>query len=200
MTENKADEQLGEDPEVLKEQANATQNLADFLKLHNIEVDYHEADWKDGQGLAEGIRDLCLKHPGWSMYYFSGDTWGIDSNFVFFTSRHVESEVVEKIGEFIVEFGADLPEDIIPPKPKCPKCGKEIEGLMGNYPAVVGGYASILDGELNLQLNESYHLWELVDEDSVIWSCPECDAELFKAGQEAEMTAFLKRESGVGGY
>ena len=194
MTEDKPNKQLGEDPAILADIAKATRDLADLLKLHGIEVDYCEADWRDGLELAEGVRELVLKHPGWSMYYFSGGTWGIDSNFVFFTSKQVGEDVVERIGELIVEEGAELPGEVVPPKPKCPKCGKVIDGLSGTYPAIVCGYASILNGVLDTQFDEQTKVWEIIDEDGAVWCCPECDAELFKAGQEAEMTAFLKCE------
>ncbi|KKL62220.1 hypothetical protein LCGC14_2187450, partial [marine sediment metagenome] len=79
------------------------------LKLHDIEVDYHEADWKDTKELIEGAHAMYLKHPGWLMYYASGDTWGIDANYVFFTSKPVDNEVIDSIGEYIIEYGADLP-------------------------------------------------------------------------------------------
>jgi len=195
MAEDTVNEQPGEDPEILKDIANATQGLAVFLKLHDLEVDYWEADWKDGQELAEGTRKLCLKHPSWMMYYFSGDTWGIDANFVFFTSRAVESEVVEKIGELIVEYGAELPEEVVHPKPVCPKCGKVLDGLSVSWRASIPGIASIVDGELYTDTMDGLHLGELVDEDTAVYFCPLCDEQLFKAGQETEMIAFLKYES-----
>jgi len=192
MTEEKTNERLGEDPGILADIANATRDLADFLKLHDIEVDYCEADWKDGQGLAEGVGKLCLKHPGWSMYYFGGDTWGIDANFMFFTSREVEREVVEKIGEYIVEFGADLPEEVVPPKPVCPKCGMEIELLCGGYSAVVPAKACISEGELYIDIIDGIKVYDVIEGEVETWHCPECDAELFNAGEEDKMTAFLK--------
>lgn len=191
MAKDKTNEQLGEDPKILKDIAKAIKDLADFLKLHDIKVDYCEADWKDTEGLVEDACKLRIEHPNWTMYYFCGDTWGIDANYVFFTSNAVPREVVEKIGEYIVEFGAELPEEVVPPKPKCPKCGKEIEHLVGVYKATASGWVNILDGKLNLQLEEDLKPWEMIDEDSAVWYCPECEAELFRAGQEAEMTAFL---------
>lgn len=191
MAGNKPNEQLGEDPVILKEIAKATRDLADLLIPHDLEIDYCEADWRDTEGLIEAVHDLIVKHPGWSLHYFSGDTWGIDTNYVLFTSKPVPRELAEGIGKYVIELGAELPGEVVPPKPKCPKCGKETKYLVGAYQATIPGRASILDGELELQLDEESHLWELIDEDSVKWYCPECDAELFKAGQEDEMTAFL---------
>jgi len=185
----------GEDPEILADIAKATQDLAVLLKLHNIEVDYCEADWKDNKGLIEDAHTLMLKHPDWHLCYFSGDTWGIDSNFVFFTSREVEDEVVEEIGEYIIEFGAELPEEVVPPKPVCPKCGMEIELLCGGYSAVVPAKACISEGELYIDIIDGIKVYDVIEGEVETWHCPECDAELFKAGEEAEMTAFLKCES-----
>ena len=191
MAENKPNEQPGEDPEVLADIAKATRDLADLLKLHDIDVDYCEADWKDTEELIEHVHDLIVRYPGWSMHYFSGDTWSIDSNFVFFISNPVPRELAEKIGEYVAMLGAELPGEVIPPKPKCPKCVMEIEYLVGSYAAVVEGRASILNGVLDTQLEEGCKSWEIIDEDSAVWCCPGCGAELFRAGQEAEMTAFL---------
>jgi len=174
--------------------AKATNDLADFLKLHDIEVDYYEADWKDGQELAEGTRKLCLKHPSWSMYYFVGDTWGIDDNFVFFASKPVEDEVIEKIGELIVGFGAELPKEYTAPKPKCPNCGKELDGLEVSYDATVGGYASILNGELDISLQEDTNLYDILLENTAIFCCTECGEELFADSEDDRVTAFLKGE------
>lgn len=81
-----------------------------------------------------------------------------------------------------------------PVKPKCLKCGEEIEMLMGIYSATVSGWASILKGELNLQLEESLKLQDIIVEDSATWHCPRCDEQLFKAGEEDKMTVFLKGE------
>lgn len=192
MTESKTDEQLGEDPEVAKEIAEATKNLADFLSANQLEVDYYEADWRDTKGLIEGAHKLILEHPDWQLYYVGGDAFGIDANYVLLTSKPVKEDVVLKIGDYIVNLGAELPEEVIPPKPKCPKCGEEIEMLMGVYSASVSGWASILNGELNLQLEESFKLRDIIDEDSATWHCPRCDEQLFKAGEEDKMTVFLK--------
>lgn len=191
MSGNKPNKQLGEDPAILKEIAKATRDLADLLKFHNLEVDYCEADWRDTEGLIEAAHDQIVKHPSWSLHYFGGDTWGIDTNYVFFISKPVPRELAEKIGEYAIELGAELPGEVVPPKPKCPKCSKEMDYLIGTYAAVISGRANILNGVLDMQLEEEPKVWEIIDEDSAVWCCPECDAELFKAGQEAEMTAFL---------
>jgi len=81
-----------------------------------------------------------------------------------------------------------------PTKPKCPKCGKEIDVLIGSYSAIVSGLASIMNGELNVQLDENIKSWDIVTENSETWHCPDCDEQLFKAGDEDKMTAFLKGE------
>lgn len=81
-----------------------------------------------------------------------------------------------------------------PVKPKCPECGEEIEVLAGAYSGTVSGRAFILEGKLNLELEENLKSWEIIDEGSVTWQCPHCDKQLFKAGEEDKMTAFLKGE------
>lgn len=195
MAENKTGEHPGEDPEVIKEIAEATKNLADFLSASQLEVDYYEADWRDTKELIEGAHELILKHPDWQLHYVGGDTFGIDANYVLLTSNPVGEDVILKIGDYLINLGAELPKEVVPPKPKCPKCGKEIDILCSSYQAIISGWANIVDGELNMQLVEDCKLYELIDEGSVIWSCPECEAELFRAGQEAEMIAFLRCES-----
>jgi len=177
------DEQPGEDPEILAAVAEATEKLRVRLLQLNIEVDYIEADWKDDKSLVEESFRLIQKHPGWLLHYINGDTFGIDSNYVFFTSAPVSDEVVEEIARLIVDEGAELLE---PPKPKCPKCGKEISFLEGSYKAIVSAIASVVDGELNIQLQEDVKPYEIIDEDSVIWCCPECDETLFSA-EDADM-------------
>lgn len=195
--ENKTDEQLGEDPKILKEQQEATKRLADMLKRHEVEVDYCEADWRDTKDLIESAHALILKHPGWSLYYFSGDTWGIDSNYVFFTSRPVPEELVEMVGRYIVDEGAELPQEVIPPKPKCPRCGAEIESLVGYYSAVVTGYVKLSGGNLDFWLDDDINdLKDIIDNESVSWHCSVCNEELFRAGEECEdeILALLKCE------
>lgn len=199
MTGDMTNEQLGEDPEVLKEQEEASRRLAELLKRHNVEVDYCEADWRDTKGLIEAAHALVLKHPKWSLCYIGGDVWGIDSNYVFFTSRPVDEGLIELIGRHIVNEGADLPEEAVPPKPKCPKCGEEITMLVCYYPATVTGYVQLEDNRSGLffRLNDELNdVNELVDDSNVSSCCPNCNAELFMAGEENqdEILAFLKCE------
>ena len=181
----------GEDPSIKEAQDKATEELAAFLMLHDIEVDYGEADWRDNAGLVEITRELANKHPTWAMYYFGGDTWGIDANYVFFVSKQVESEVVETIGTLLLDEGACLPGEEVRPKPKCPMCGKEVDLLRTTTLAEISGWVSLLDGNLNFQLNEEERLWELVFEGSLRYFCPHCDGELFRESQEPEVRAFL---------
>ena len=180
------EEKPGEDPEIIKERTHATEELSASLKILDIEVDYWEGDWKDSRGLADGVHDLCHRHPGWSMYYFSGDTWGIDSNYVFFISKEVGHEVVEKIGDFISE-GAVLPGKASQPNPECPKCGAPINDLTGFYAATVVGYVKLDCGQLSYGLDDDVNdLKDIIDEDNVSWHCPVCNEELFRAGEECE--------------
>lgn len=157
---------------------------------------YISADWKDVDGFIEDILDtkFDLRNSSKKVYdlFTEAEHGGSDDYVLIAVQGVVTDDELDIVFDLVHNLGAEL---TAPLKPKCPKCGKEIEGLEGSYTATVGGYASIFDGELNLQLNEDCKLWELVDEDSVIWYCPECNAELFKAGQEAEMIAFLRCES-----
>lgn len=192
MVENKSNEQLGEDPQILADIAKATQELANFLKLHSIEVDYCEADWRDTESLILSAHSLMLRHPGWWPHYIGGDTFGIDSNYVFFTSKPVSDEVVEKIGDLIVNEGAELKE---PPVPKCPKCGKAIECLTGSYPAAIPAVAHVVGGELCINWMDGIKMGDVISDEQVeSWHCPLCDELLFRTGEEAEMAAFLKCE------
>jgi len=115
------EEELGEDPEILKDRAEATGKLKELLHKNEIQVDYWEADWKDTEDLITGAFSLHKKHPGWQMAYVNGDELGIDSNYVLFTSKPVDESVVHEIMSLIVEEGAELPE--LPPEPQCPTCG-----------------------------------------------------------------------------
>ena len=124
------------------------------------------------------------------MMYMNGDTWGIDSNFVFVTSKPVEGEVIEKIGDFVENLGAEIPLDVIP---KCPHCGIEVAWLKGSYTANVEARATLTQGgSLSTDVIDGQELYSIIDIATVTWYCPGCDWELFVAGQEDEMIAFFK--------
>lgn len=89
-----------------------TLKLKKLLSRLNLELDGCEADYKDTESLILDAHKLIIKHPGWHMTYVSGDEFGIDSNYVFFTSRFVEHDVICKIGSLLVNEGADLPEEV----------------------------------------------------------------------------------------
>lgn len=82
------------------------------------------------------------------------------------------------------------------PKPKCPKCGKEIEFLCGDYPAAVPAKAYISEGELHTDVIDGIRVSDVIEGDVKTWHCPECDAELFKTGEEGKVEEFLKGEGG----
>lgn len=183
-----------EDQEVLANIKKATKDLAELLKLHDLDVDYYEADWKDTEDLIMGAHDLILKHPGWSIYYIGGDTYGIDCNFVFFTSKSVGEDVVEEIGRLIEDEGAEL-DEVLPKKPTCPKCMQEIECLIGESPAIVPEKAILLDGELDFEFLGGLRIGDLVTGTPDSWNCPECDEVLFDTKDPDyadKMLVFLK--------
>ena len=182
MAEKETNSQLGEDPEVIKGIAEATKNLADFLSANQLEVDYYEADWRDTKGLIEGAHELILKHPDWQLHYVGGDAFGIDANYVFLTSRPVEDGIILEIGDYIVNLGAELPEEVVPPKPKCPKCGEEIDTLKGYAPTSVPLFVYIdEENTLHLEIVDGLRLRDVIDEyDSPSgWSGPSCGSVLF---------------------
>lgn len=179
----------GEEGERELEIRKATEELAAFLQQHDIKVYYVEQDWKDMDDLlADAIR-MNEQYPTWSYMYMSGDTWGIDSNFVFFTSKQVDVEVVEKIGNYIYSQGAELPGDAEPKYPHCPKCGAVIlEALPGSYDAEVGSLIGLSDGKLSIIEDD---VGPISEEGSGKWWCPSCEKVLFRSGQEPEILAFL---------
>lgn len=79
------------------------------------------------------------------------------------------------------------------PKPKCPKCGEEIDSLTVSWRAGnIPGYATIVDGKLDTEAIDSVKVWELIVDDSAVYSCPECEETLFKADEEDKAEEFLK--------
>lgn len=79
------------------------------------------------------------------------------------------------------------------PKPKCPKCGEEIEFLNVYWPATVSGTAEFSNDGLNVEFVDGVNdLEDIAKEDEQVYCCPHCEAEFFKAGQEAEVAAFLQ--------
>jgi len=196
MTENETGGQLGEDPEVTKEIAEATKSLADFLSANQLKVDYYEADWRDTKGLIEGAHELILKHPDWQLHYVGGDAFGIDANYVLLTSKSVEEDIILKIGDYIVNLGAELPEVVVPPKPKCPECGEEIDTLKGYAPTSVPLLVYVDEkNTLHLEMVDGLRLKDLIDEyDSPSgWFCPSCGSLLFGDNpyEKGEMEKFL---------
>lgn len=188
--ENKQPEELGEDPEVLADIARATKELTDYLKELDVDIDYWEADWRDTKDLIEGSFGLMQKHPGWSVTYVGGDEFGIDANYVLFSSKPLEWDAVHKIFDLIVEQGAELPEPYVP---VCPKCNAKIEVLVSTFKAEVPVRACIENGILDVAWDPDLRMKDVVTDDEVdFWRCPECDAELFTGDQDAEMTKFLK--------
>lgn len=171
-------QEQGEDPKVLAEIAKATRDLADFLAANQLEVDYCEADWRDTEGLIEEAHKLILKHPGWSLYYIGGDRFGIDSNYVFFTSKPVSDDLVETIGNLIVNEGAELPEEVAPPKPKCPKCEAEISRLDYHETKDYDSEVDLVDGRL-------VYSHEAIDVGERGFACPECGKDICKDDEAA---------------
>lgn len=169
-----------EDGEEAQEMQEATQKLAALMKEHDIEVDYAEADWKDTQGLIEEAHDLIIKHPGWDLTYVNGDEFGIDDNFVFFTSKPVDDDVVIEIGRLIVDEGAELPDEEKAKRPVCPKCGREIDCLVSSLPAAVPIVIALHDSELDWYYQDGLEMSDIVtDFPPDDWFCPECNEQLF---------------------
>ena len=79
------------------------------------------------------------------------------------------------------------------PKPKCPKCAAEISSLNVFWPATITGTAEFSNDGLNVEfvdgLNDPH---DIAREDEQVYCCPECEAELFKAGEESKVAEFLK--------
>lgn len=84
------------------------------------------------------------------------------------------------------------PEPPRAPKPICPKCSKEIEHLTAYWPATVIGTARFVNGELSVEFTDDNQLNDIVEEDKQAYHCPECDEELFKAGDEDRVIWFLE--------
>jgi hypothetical protein len=111
LDQNKqTNEELGEDPEILEDIAKASAKLEDLLRQNEIELDYVEADWRDTEDLITNAFNMHNKHPGWHMTYFNGDEFGIDANYVFFTSKPVDESVIHEAARLIIDEGAELPE------------------------------------------------------------------------------------------
>jgi len=87
------------------------------------------------------------------------------------------------------------PEPAPAPRPKCPKCGKEISFLNVHWPATVCGTAEFSNDGLNVEFADGINdLNDIAREDEQVYCCPECDEELFKAGDEDRVANFLKNE------
>lgn len=83
-----------------------------------------------------------------------------------------------------------------PPKPICPKCSKEIDSLVVYWPATVVGTAEFSNGGLNVEIDhELSNLNDITREDEQTYCCPECDEQLFKAGDEDRVAWFLENVS-----
>jgi len=79
------------------------------------------------------------------------------------------------------------------PKPVCPKCAKEIDHLIVYWPATVTGIAELSNDELRVELDYDFNdPKDVAREDEQTYHCPECDEQFFKAGDEDEVTNFLK--------
>lgn len=79
-----------------------------------------------------------------------------------------------------------------PPKPVCPKCGKEIGYLVVYWPATVTGTAEFSNDGLNVEFVDGLNdLNDIAREDEQIYCCPECSEQLFKAGDEDRVADFL---------
>jgi hypothetical protein len=188
------EEELGEDPRILEDIAEATGKLEDLLRRNEIELDYWEADWRDTEGLITGALDMHKKYPSWHVTYFSGDELGIDANYVFFTSKPVDDSVIHEAARLIIDEGAELLEL---PTLKCPKCGKVIDCLVGSYPASVPAMARIIDGGLYMDWMEDIKIGDVITGEVETWCCPECDEVLFSKEDPDwldKMTVFLKGE------
>lgn len=85
-----------------------------------------------------------------------------------------------------------IPEPPEAPKPKCPKCGKEIGFLKVCWPATVWGTAEFSNDGLNVEfVDEFYNPSDIAEEDKQVYYCPECEEQLFKAGEEDKVAEFL---------
>lgn len=178
-------EELGENSGVLTDIAHATAELKALLQSQNLEIDYVEADWMDPKGLIEGAAKIMQEHPSWLVIYLNGDEFGIDADYVLFTSKPVLNKTARHIMDLIINEGAELPEL---PTPTCPKCGVAIHYLVGSVPIK----ACIVNGELYTDLID-VKLSDCVDDyEPDVWCCPECDAELFNAGKARDMALFLR--------
>ncbi len=81
------------------------------------------------------------------------------------------------------------------PKPECPKCGVKIGFLTVYWPATVTGTAEFSNDGLNVEfVDEINDLDDIAKEDEQVYCCPECEAQLFKAGEEVKVAEFLKNE------
>ncbi len=81
------------------------------------------------------------------------------------------------------------------PKPKCPKCGEEIGSLNVYWPATVCGTAEFSNDGLNVEFTDGINdLNDIAKEDEQVYCCPECEKELFKAGEEDKVAVFLRNE------
>lgn len=193
MTQNIQAGQTGEDPGALTAVAKATEDLKALLDQHNLEVDYVGADWRDTESLIEESHKVILRHPGWGLHYINGDNLGIDANYVFFTSKLVDDDVVMKIAHLIVGEGGELPQPFMP---ECPGCGEGLDSLIGCYPASVPAEATIINGVLIIDLVDGLKITDVITDKVESWHCPNCEKELFKADEEGKMTSFLKGEEG----
>jgi len=91
----------------------------------------------------------------------------------------------------------EAPSQVVePPKPKCPKCGAEVECLVGAYPASVPARAYIVDTELYTNIVDT-RISDSIYGEVKSWHCPECDEELFVEGEEGIMAAFLLGKTGT---
>ena len=89
------------------------------------------------------------------------------------------------------------PEPAPAPKPICPKCGKEISSLKVFWPATVCGTAEFSNDGLNVEFADGINdLNDIAQEDKQVYCCPECEAELFKAGDEDRVANFLVNKKG----
>lgn len=118
------------------------------------------------------------------------------------TSKRLEEQGIPKmtldeINKWINLEEQKMPEGAIPTKPKCPKCGKDVDALNGCASASVPLSAYMDDeGTLHIEIVDGLKLRDLIDEfDSPDgWFCPSCDSMLFGSNpyEHGNMERFLK--------
>lgn len=166
--------------------------------LGNRQVEYISADWKNVEELVDAILTTEFDILRASKKVFQpfeeieGGHGSSDDYVLIAISGEADDDELDIVFDLMHNLGADIPELQELPEPRCPKCGKKVEVLLGGYPAVVPAKAIIIDGELYIDAIKDYKTCDVIMDDPPTWHCPECDAELFTADQEDEMTKFLK--------